>query len=299
MAGVSEVLLLQDAISGLGTGAAYALVALALVIVFRTTSIVNFAQGEMATFTTFISWDLLTYAGLPFYASLVLTAIIAALIGTVTYRLILHPVVTRQSEFAAVMLTFGLFELFNGLSNSLWSPTPREYPAPMSGAPVSLGRIFIERQSIADAGIALVVMLALGAWFRYTRGGLGMRATTDNIYAARAVGINVVRVYAAGWAVAGAIGAVSGMLLANVLLLSPNEMGNVIVFALVALIIGGVESPVGAVVGGIAVGVVDALLAGTPAVGPNLATPVMLGLMVAVLLVRPQGLFGSRKVRKL
>jgi branched-chain amino acid transport system permease protein len=142
-------------------------------------------------------------------------------------------------------------------------------------------------------------MAALAVWFRYTKAGLGIRATTDNAFAARAVGMNVTRVYATGWAAASAIGVVAGMLLANVLLLSPDEMGNVFVFSLVALIIGGLESPIGAVIGGLLVGVVDAMLSGTGAIGPNLATPMMLALMIGLLLVRPQGLFGQRKVRKL
>lgn len=292
------LLLLQDAVSGLGTGAAYALVALAMLIVVRSTSVVNFAQGEMATFTTFISWDLLTYAHLGFYLSLVLTCLIAAIVGVLTYRFVLHPA-RHRSEFVVVMLTFGLFEVFNGLSNTLWSPTPREYPAPWNGTPFSIGKIFVERQSIADAGISIAVMFVLAGWLRFTKSGLGIRATTDNVFAARAMGMNVARIYATGWASASAIGAVSGMLLASVLLLSPNEMGNVFVFALVALIIGGLDSPIGAVSGGLLVGVVDGVLSGTQSIGPNLATPVMLVVMIAFLLARPQGLFGQRKVRKL
>jgi branched-chain amino acid transport system permease protein len=219
-------------------------------------------------------------------------------IGVITYQTVVRPA-RRRSEFVTVMLTFGLFELFNGLSNSLWSPTPRLYPAPWTGVPFTIGKIFIERQSVADAAISLVVMLALAAWLRFTRAGLGIRATTDNAYAAQVVGMNVTRVYATGWAAASAIGAVAGMLLANTLLLSPDEMANVFVFSLVALIIGGLESPVGAVVGGLVVGVVDGVLSGTQAIGPNLATPVMLAVMIVLLLVRPQGLFGQLKVRKL
>jgi branched-chain amino acid transport system permease protein len=292
------VLILQNATSGLAAGVTYGLVALALVIVFRATGVLNFAAGEMATFTTFIAWELIAQAHVPFFVSMAIVALIAAGIGVVVYVLVIHPARNRP-EFVTVMITFGLFEVFNGLSNSLWSPAPRTFPAPISGPPLQLGDITLTRQNLGNAAVAIVAMLLLAGLFRFTKIGLGLRATADNPAAAQVVGISPARIYALGWAMASVAGAIAGMLFANVLLLSPSMMGNVLVFALVSVIVGGLESPIGAIVGGVLVGVLAGVLAGVRGIGPDLATPVMLLVVIAVLLLRPQGLFGHVRARKL
>jgi branched-chain amino acid transport system permease protein len=292
------MLYLQNATGGLAVGAIYGLIALSLVIVYRATGVVNFAAGEMATFTTFISWELLNPLHLPFALALLITAAIAAVIGVVVYTIVIRPA-HRMPEFVTVMLTFGLYEVFNGLSNSLWAPSPRTFPAPWQGAPFHLGDVVVTRQNLGNFVVALIAMAILAAAFRFTKVGLGLRATADNAFAARVVGITPGRMYVLGWALASVVGAIAGMLVANVLLLSPGMMGNVLVFSLVAVILGGLESPVGAIIGGLLIGVVTGVLSGVPDVGPNLATPVMLLLVIAVLLARPQGLLGQVKARKL
>jgi branched-chain amino acid transport system permease protein len=292
------MLYLQNATSGLAAGVTYGLVALALVIVFRATGVINFAAGEMATFTTFIAWEIISPAGLPFFVTMAIVAVIAAGLGVVVYVLVIHPA-RRRPEFVTVMITFGLYELFNGLSNSLWDPSPRTFPAPINGSPLHIGQITITRANLGNAAVAIVAMLLLAGLFRFTKVGLGLRATADNPAAARVVGITPARMYALGWAMASVAGAIAGMLFANVLLLSPTMMGNVLVFSLVSVIVGGLESPVGAIVGGLVIGVAAGVLAGVHGIGPNLATPVMLGLVIVVLLLRPQGLFGRVVARKL
>jgi branched-chain amino acid transport system permease protein len=292
------MLVIQNVVSGLGAGAIYGLVALALVIVFRSTGVVNFAAGEIATFTTFIAWSLMNQAGYPFWMTMIVVAAISAVVGVLTYLAVMHPALDKP-EFVSVMLTFGLFELFNGLSNTFWDPSPRSFPAPISGPPVVIGGIFVTQESIANFVIAILMMTVLVLIFRYTRLGLGFRATTDNRFAAEVVGIRPWQMYAAGWAMACAAGGVAGMLLANMLLLSASMMGNVLVFALVAVIIGGLESPTGAVVGGLLIGVLSSLLSSVSFIGTGLATPLMLVVVVAVLLVRPSGLFGQIKARAL
>jgi branched-chain amino acid transport system permease protein len=292
------VLILQNATSGLAAGITYGLVALALVIVFRATGVLNFAAGEMATFTTFIAWELIARAGLPFFLAMAIVAVIAAALGVLVYVLVIHPA-RKRPEFVTVMITFGLYEVFNGLSNSLWSPAPRTFPAPVSGPPLHVGAITLTRQNLGNAAVAVVAMLLLVGLFRFTKVGLGLRATADNPQAARIVGITPARIYALGWAMASVAGAIAGMLFANVLLLSPSMMGNVLVFSLVSVIVGGLESPVGAIIGGLLIGVLAGVLAGVRGVGPDLATPAMLLVVIAVLLLRPQGLFGQVRARKL
>lgn len=292
------MLYLQNGTSGLAAGVTYGLVALALVIVFRATGVVNFAAGEMATFTTFIAWELVAQAHVPFFEAMAIVAVIAAGLGLLVYVLVIHPARGRP-EFVTVMITFGLYELFNGLSNSVWNPSPRSFPAPVTGAPLHIGDVIVTRQNLGNAAVAVVAMLLLAGLFRFTRVGLGLRATADNAEAARVVGITPARMYALGWAMASVAGAIAGMLFANVLLLSPSMMGNVLVFSLVSVIVGGLESPVGAIIGGLIVGASAGVLAGVQGIGPNLATPVMLGLVIVILLLRPQGLFGQVVARKL
>jgi branched-chain amino acid transport system permease protein len=292
------VLFLQNATSGLAAGVTYGLLALALVIVFRATGVVNFAAGEMGTFTTFIAWELITQAKLGFFLTLLIVAVIAGLLGVVVYLLVIHPARSKP-EFVTVMLTFGLYEVFNGLSNSLWNPAPRTFPAPVEGSPLHLGSVILTRQNLGNAAVAVVAMILLASLFRFTKVGLGLRATADNRFAAQVVGISPTRMYALGWAMASVAGAIAGMLFANVLLLSPTMMGNVLVFSLVSVIVGGLESPVGAIVGGLIIGALSGVLAGVHGVGPNLATPVMLLLVIVMLLLRPQGLFGQVRARKL
>jgi branched-chain amino acid transport system permease protein len=292
------MLFLQNATSGLAAGVTYGLVALALVIVYRATGVVNFAAGEMGTFTTFIAWELVAQAHVPFFVTMLIVAVIAALIGLVVYVLVIHPA-RRRPEFVTVMITFGLYELFNGLSNTIWNPSARSFPSPVNGPPLHIGQIIVTRQNLGNAAVAVVAMLLLAALFRFTRIGLGLRATADNPAAARVVGITPARMYAFGWALASVAGAIAGMLFANVLLLSPSLLGNVLVFALVSVIVGGLESPVGAIIGGLVIGALAGVLAGVHGIGPNLATPVMLGLVIVVLLLRPQGLFGEVLARKL
>jgi branched-chain amino acid transport system permease protein len=288
------MLLLQDVVSAFGAGAVYALVALSLVIVFRATGVINFAAGEIATFTTFVAWELLADIGLGFWLTLAIVMVFSAFVGVLVYVFIMHPALDKP-EFVIVMLTFGLFELFNGLSNTFWDPSPRSFPAPVEGPPIVIGSIFITQESIVDVAIALLVMVLLMAVFRFTKLGLGFRATTDNRFAAEVVGIRPWQMYAAGWAMATAMGGVAGMMLANMLALSASMMGNVLVFALVAVIIGGLESPLGAVVGGLLIAVVAGVFSSLSFIGTDLATPLMLVIVIIVLLVRPSGLFGQRK----
>ncbi len=166
------MLYLQNATSGLAAGVTYGLVALALVIVFRATGVVNFAAGEMATFTTFIAWELVAQADIPFFEAMAIVAVIAAGLGLLVYLLVIHPARGRP-EFVTVMITFGLYELFNGLSNSVWNPSPRSFPSPVTGPPLHLGAVIVTRQNLGNAAVAVVAMLLLAGLFRFTRVGLG------------------------------------------------------------------------------------------------------------------------------
>ena len=288
---------LQQFIGGLAVGAIYGLVALALVLIFRATAILNFAQGEMATLTTFVAWSLMHSLRTPYWLAFFLTLVIAGGIGLLTYLLTIRPV-ERAPEFTVVMVSFGLFLIFNGLSSSLWSADSKPFPTPFQGDPVHFLGTVVSRPYLGILAVAVLLMAALGMLFRRTKLGLGMRAASQNPAAARLVGIQTTTMYATGWVLSSMVGAIAGMLVANVLLLDSNLMLNVLIFAFLAAIVGGLTSPAGAVVGGLLVGVLDNFAGSFSLIGSQLKTPVMLGLIVVVLLVRPQGLFGRRVQRK-
>ena len=237
---------LQNATSGLAAGVTYGLVALALVIVFRATGVVNFAAGEMATFTTFIAWELIAPAGLPFFVDAWRSSRSSPpALGVRRVRAGDPPgppasrVRHRDDHLRAVRAVQRPVEL-------ALEPVAAHLPGPgQRAAAARRRRSRSPAQNLGNAAVAVVAMLLLAGLFRFTKVGLGLRATADNPAAARVVGITPARMYALGWAMASVAGAIAGMLFANVLLLSPTMMGNVLVFSLVSVIVGGLESPVG------------------------------------------------------
>jgi branched-chain amino acid transport system permease protein len=290
-------LLIQQVLSGLASGAIYASLAVALVLIYRSTDIVNFAQGEMAMFSTYVAWQLVQ-SGASYWLAVGTTLIAAFVGGLIIERVVIRPVEGRP-ELVIVIVTIGLFILINALAGFLWSFQVRGFPSPFPARNIALGTL---RVGLPTLGILAVVALVVGALFLLfarTRLGLVLRAVAENPGSARLVGIRVGWMLALGWGLAAAVGAVSGILVAPVLFLSPNMMLSVLIFAFAAATLGGFESPLGAVVGGLIVGVSENL-AGTyiDAIGADLKIVVPILIIVAVLLVRPHGLFGHARVER-
>jgi len=290
-------LLIQQMLSGLASGAIYASLAVALVLIYRSTDIVNFAQGEMAMFSTYVAWQMVQ-SGASYWLAVGATLIAAFVGGLVLERVVIRPVEGRP-ELVIVIVTIGLFILINALAGFLWSFQVRGFPSPFPARNIALGTL---RVGLPTLGILAVVTLVVGALFLLfakTRLGLVLRAVAEDPGSARLVGIRVGWMLALGWGLAAAVGAVSGILVAPVLFLSPNMMLSVLIFAFAAATLGGFESPLGAVVGGLIVGVSENL-AGTyiDAIGADLKIVVPILIIVAVLLVRPHGLFGHARVER-
>jgi branched-chain amino acid transport system permease protein len=284
---------LQQVFSGLAAGAIYASVALALVMIYRATDLVNFAQGEMAMFSTYIAWTLVN-AGLPFWLAFLLTLTVSFFGGMAIERIIIRPV-ENAPVLAAVVVTIGLLLIFNSLAGWIYSYTVQDFPSPFPDR-----RLFGALLTTRDLGVILVtlVMLALlAAFFRFTTIGLAMRAAAQNPASARLCGIRVGRMLAIGWGLAAAIGAVAGIMVAPILFLDPNMMGGVLLYAFAGALLGGIASPVGAVVGGLIVGVTENLV-GTYLIPSQLKLTVALALIIIVLVFRPNGLFGTAIVHR-
>jgi branched-chain amino acid transport system permease protein len=283
-------LLLQQVIAGLSTGGIYACMALAIVMIYQAIDQLNFAQGEMAMFSTFIAWQLLQW-GLSYWVAFFLTIAISFLAGIVIERLVFKPLKSAP-VLSHIVVFIALFGILNSGAGFIWDFTVKTFPNPFGTEPL-FGQSVI---STHDAGMIVVIsilLVLLFAFFRYTRVGLAMRATAANPDSARLVGIRVGWMIALGWGMAAAIGAVAGMMIAPVVFLEPNMMLSILLYGFAGAVVGGLTSPFGAVVGGFSVGVIENL-AGTfiPYVGRELKLPIALALIVAVLTVRPSGLFG-------
>jgi branched-chain amino acid transport system permease protein len=284
---------LQQVFSGLAAGAIYASLALALVMIYRATDLVNFAQGEMAMFSTYIAWTLVN-AGLPFWAAFAATLVASFLGGMAIERVVIRPV-ENAPVLATVVVTLGLLLIFNALAGWLFTYTLQEFPSPFPDRPL-FGALMTTRD-LGVIGVTLVMLALLYVFFRFTPTGLAMRAAAQNPESARLCGIRVGRMLAIGWGLAAVIGATAGIMVAPVLFLDPNMMGGVLLYAFTGALLGGITSPVGAVVGGLIVGVTENLV-GTYLVPSQLKLTVALALIILVLVFRPDGLFGTAIVRR-
>ena len=288
---------IQQIVSGIATGAIYASLALALVLIYRAMDVANFAQGEMATFSTFVSYSLIEYAHLDFWTAFVITILVSFGLGVAIERLLI-----RQFEGAPVLtlliVTLGLFTIFNGVTGLIWGYVFKAYRGAFPSEPVQFGGLYLSTQDLGVFAVVLVMLLILYFFFSHTKVGLAMRAASLYPESARLLGVRVGWMLALGWGLAASVGAVSGMLVAPIIYLDPNMMQAILLFAFAAAVLGGIESPVGAVVGGVVVGVVMALVGTYIPGGQDLRLAFGLVVIVVVLLVRPAGLFGRAAVKR-
>ena len=280
----------QQLASGIREGAIYAGLALALVIIYRSTRVINFAQGEMATFTTFIAWSLMN-RGLSFWAAFPIVLVIAFAGGVTIERVLIRPV-ENASVITIVIITLGLALLLNGLMVQIWGGDTRPFHGPFSTRTIDVGGVPVSVQDIGIVVVSLALVVLLALFFRFTKLGLALRAAAANPDSSRLVGVRVGWMLAFGWGLAAVLGAVAGMMIAPVVFLDPNMMQTVLLYAFAAAVLGGLDSPVGAVVGGLLLGGYVGF------VGQALKLPTALLLILLVLLVRPAGLFGRVAVRR-
>ena len=286
--------LLHQVLAGLAAGGIYASLALALVMIYQATHLVNFAQGEMAMFSTYVAWSLIN-AGLPYWPSFLLTVAFAFVLGVLIERVVIRPV-AHAPVLAVVVVFIALLVILNSVAGWIFTYTIRSFPSPFPQQPL-FGIRYMSPHELGAIAITLVLLLALYAFFRFTPLGLAMRAAAQNPESSRLVGIRVGRMLALGWGLAAAIGAVAGMMVAPIVYLEPNMMGGVLLYAFAAALVGGIDNPWGAVFGGFLVGVLENVL-GAFVIGSELKLPLALVLIVGVLLVRPSGFFGRVHVTR-
>jgi branched-chain amino acid transport system permease protein len=289
-------LFLQQTFAGLAFGGVYACIALAVVMIYQATDHLNFAQGEMAMFSTYIAFTLLHH-GVPYWWTFLLTMAISFVGGVLVERVIVRPV-EGTTVLNEVIVFIGLLVIFNSLAGWIWDYTIKPFPSPFpKHSP--FGIKFIGPHDFGVIGVTLMVLAVVFLFFRFTPVGLAMRAAAQNPDSARLVGIRVGWMLALGWGLAAAIGSVAGMMVAPIVFLEPNMMLGMLLYGFAGALLGGISNPVGAVAGGFMVGVLENLV-GTyvPFVGSELKLTVALVLIVAVLVFRPSGLFGYVVVKR-
>jgi branched-chain amino acid transport system permease protein len=288
---------IQQVVSGIAAGGVYASLALALVLIYRAMDVANFAQGEMAMFSTFVAYTMITSFHLPFAVVFPLTIVISFAGGVVIERVMIRPF-EGKPILTLVIVTLALFNLTNGLAGLVFGYILKDFPSPFSASPIILGGIYIGQQDLGILAFCLVILSIVYVFFRFTKVGLAMRAAALYPESSKLVGVRVSWMLALGWGLAAAIGATAGMMIAPITFLDPNFMQPILLFAFAAAVLGGIESPLGAVLGGLLVGVLLALVGTYLPAGQNLRIPFALVVIVAVLLIRPAGLIGRAAVKR-
>ena len=287
----------EQTVAGLATGGVFGGLAVALVLIYRATEVINFAQGEMAMFTTYVAWQLMQW-GLSYWLAFFATLAIAFAGGVAVERVVIRPV-ERAGVLTVVIVTIGLLILIQGAASWIWTPEIKTFPSAFPTRPIRVGGVAFSLQDLGTIGVSIGAVVLLWVFFRFTKVGLAMRAAALRPAAARLVGVRVGWMLALGWGLAAVLGAVAGLMVAPTVFLQPTMMDTILIYAFAAAVVGGIENPTGAVVGGLGIGVLLNLL-GTYVhfVTSELRLPVALGVLLAVLLVKPTGLFGRAVVRR-
>jgi branched-chain amino acid transport system permease protein len=283
-------------LGGIGIGTVYAAIALSLVLIWRGTRVLNYAQGGMAMFTTYVAWVVISHTG-SYWAGFVVALASGLVLGAVCERVVIRPT-EGKAPLNSVIVTIGLLILLEGLAGYIWGGQFRSFPAAYSVTGLKIGSfaLGISPSDLFTAGAVLAAALALALLFRYTSVGLRLRATAFSPGVARLLGIRIGRVLTLGWALAGLLGALAGVLVTPTQFLFPNSMDSIFVFGFTAAVIGGLESPVGAVCGGVVLGVLLSYVGGY--LGSDLELLYGLGALVLVLMIRPSGLLSASAARR-
>jgi branched-chain amino acid transport system permease protein len=297
--------LVQQVAAGLANGAIYACLALALVMIFVSTDHINFAQGELAMFSAFLAWQLLEW-DMPFWLALPAVVGVSFALGVGIERVVLRPL-HAAPVLSVVVVFIGLLTIFHSMAGAIWGHTQQSVPSPFPRLTFP-GSTYLGPHQVGMIVVVVALLIGLFAFFRLTPLGLAMRAAAQNPASARLAGIRVDWMLALGWGLAAAVGAVAGILIAPAVYLDPNMMSGILLYGFAGALVGGISSPGGAVVGGFLVGVLENLVAyfgnvlerstGLYLVGHGEKLTVALVIVIGVLTLRPNGLFGQVTVKR-
>lgn len=288
-------MLVLTIVGGISVGCLYALTALGLVLIFRTSNVVNFAQGEMAMFSSFMMFTVLEHWHLSYWAAAVIALVFAYLLGLMVELLFMRRI-QRANVLSQIILTLSLYLVFRGVAGIIWGYTPSPFPTALSTSPIHFGQAVITPNSLFIYGVTAVLLSIFYILIRYTKLGLAMRAVSQSITTSELMGVKVRTVIASTWGIATVLGAIAGILIAPQTLLSPTMMSEVAVKGFAAAVLGGFTSLPGAVIGGLIIGVMENLFGSY--VSNAFETSVVFLLIIVMLYIRPNGLFGKSMTKK-
>lgn len=289
-------LFFSQIVNGLATGSIYGLFALAIVIIYQASAIINFSQAELGMLSTYCAWALIE-AGFPYWPAFVITLAIAFIIGVLLQRTAIQPIESAPL-MTQLMVNIGLTQILNALAGWIFLYNIKTFPSPFSTKPIQIGHLQFAAQDVGIFGIGFILLILMFLFFEYTTMGIAMRGSSQNPSSARLSGVRVGWMLALGWGLSALIGAATGMLVAPILFLSPSMMSGIGLYAFAAAVLGGLNSPGGAVLGGVIMGIIENLV-GTyiPALA-DIKLVVALLILVLVLLFKPTGLLGKPVVEK-
>ncbi len=284
----------QLTLTGLTTGAIYALVALGFVLIYKSSDVINFAQGEFLLVGAYLAYGLIADVGLPWTVGVLLTLLGAVLLGVLIERFILRPLI-GEPIISVIMVTIGLASVMRAVVFAIWGTAPHSFPAFIPTEDVTILGAVVPSDRLVAIGVATLLLIAFTLFFRRSSDGIAMRAVADDQQAALSMGISVKRIFALAWSIAGATAAIAGILVANIVGVSSAVAGiGLRVFPVV--ILGGLDSIPGAIVGGVIIGLLEAYTAGYLGAGLSQVIPFIV--LVLILMVRPYGLFGEERIER-
>jgi len=272
----------------------YALAAVGFVVIYKASDVINFAQGDLLLFGTYLIFFSIVQLNLPWTVGIMLTLLIAVAMGLLIERVVLRPLI-GEPIISMIMVTIGLSSVLRALANALWGPQPRTFPSFLPDGEISIGTAVVGFDRVLAIPLGLALLVLLGVFFRRTRDGIAMRAIADDQQAALSMGISIPRVFAIAWALAAVTAAIGGMMLGNIVGVSQSVAAiGLRVFPVV--ILGGLDSIGGAVLGGVIIGLLEVYTGGYIGHGLNLIVPYFV--LIIMLMVRPYGLFGKTVIER-
>jgi branched-chain amino acid transport system permease protein len=285
----------QAVINGLAEGSVYALLALGLIFINRITQVANFAHGEVAAFAAFVGYTVFAGANAPFLVAVVCSILAGGLLGYAIERIVIRPV-QASGLLATIIVTLGLYFVLHNAIVAIWGPEVRTYPAIFGDRTLRFAGAAVSSQNVGVIGAALVIALALAGYLRWTRTGLALRAIPQNRFGAALIGLNLRRLNSIAWIIGSSVGAMAGVLIAPLTFLNSNMMGSPLIKAFAVAALGGLDSLVGAFVGGLLLGVTENVL--VVFIPTYLKDSIAFFFVFAVLLVQPKGLFRKPSMEK-
>ena len=285
---------LQLVINGLVVGSVYALVALGFVIIFKSTSVVNFAQGEFLLLGAYISLAVVGNFNVPFWIAIVITLIFSVVLGILIERLILRPMI-GEPVISVIMVTLGLSSVLKAIVQGIWGTDTRPFPEIFPSTPIRIGPLPVSQGYIYSVVCVALLLLLFTLFFKYSRAGVAMRATAFSQQVAQSMGISVRRMFALAWAIAAVVSAIGGILLGGVRGGVDAALAAIGLKVIPVVILGGLDSVIGAIVGGLIVGVLENLAGGylDPLFGGGVKEVAPFVILVLILMIKPYGLFGK------